>query len=314
MKRPFFFLLTGDEFLRRAKIESLLNELVPSSVRQTNLSRWYGSDLDWFLLFEQARTPSLMGHAQVFWISEADEIKKSDWGAFESYCLKPAPESFFIFESDDLSDAHPLVKLSERLGQHLRFSSKSAEGGTGALKAKLKRFGKTMTHEAWGVFEDRLGASMRLMDAAIDQLILYSEGPTIDERMVEKLTKEFLQYEPFDLTEALACKNTAEALRIFRFFYDLNGDLPGVVGLIHWQLKRIWQAKRMLNRGSTGNEISRSLRIPPSRIASFLNQVKRFDLQNLEKLLEDLWQLDWNVKRGLSEDLTSMEKFLAGVA
>ena len=320
-REPFVFLFTGDEFFRRKKIESLLSELLPvpqgseaASLRSTNLLRFYPDDLDWSLLLAQATTPSLMGGAQVFWISQAHRLKKGDHSAFESYCSQPARGSYFIFEAEELSGTHPLVKLAGRFGKHLHLGRPSSEDRFEVFEGKLKRFGKTLTPGARQVLEERLGASPRLMDIALDQLIIYSEGSAIDDQAVVGLTREFLRYEPFDLTEALARKDRTEALKIFHFFYEMGDDLTSVVGLIHWQLKRIWQAKKMLMGGAGSDEIARTLRIPPYRLAAFLNQAKRFDLSAVEQLLDALWQLDWSAKKGQGDEQVAMETFLAGVS
>ncbi|MBI4395384.1 MAG: DNA polymerase III subunit delta [Candidatus Omnitrophica bacterium] len=307
------FLFTGEEFSRRTKIETLLDQLIPAHLRPTNLSRIFADDLNWQSVLTQASTPSLMGGAQVFWILQADRIKKNDYAAFETYASKPCGESYFIFEADELSNSHPLVKLADQFGKHVHLEAGGSDG-LNAIRNKLKRSGKTFTPEAWQIFEERLGASLRLMDMVLDQLILYCEGSTINEEAVNGLCHEFLKYEPFDLTEALAKKNITEALKIFHFFYEVNGDMTSMVGLIHWQLKRIWQAKRMLEHGTRPNEISRALKIPPFRLSSFLAQARRFDLEAVEKLLKRLWQIDWNSKKGSGDETVAMEVFFAEVA
>ncbi|MBI4367790.1 MAG: DNA polymerase III subunit delta [Candidatus Omnitrophica bacterium] len=313
--KPFLFLLTGDEFLRRHKIESLVGELIPRELRQTNLFRIYPQDLNWQETLSQAQTPSLMGGAQVFWITQADQIKKGDDNtAFESYCDHPAAESYFIFEADELSGAHPVVKLANRLGRHFHFGRRDGEMGFEAMRDKVKRSGKTLASGAWQLLQEKLGGSPRLMDIAIDQLVVYSDEPVIDESAVEKLSGEFLRYEPFDLTDALARRDISEALRILHFFYDLSNDMTSMIGLIHWQLKRIWQAKRILAQGGRREEVGRTLHIPPFRLGPFLNQVQRFDSAMVERLIDRLWQLDWDTKKGASSDATQMEMFLAGIA
>ncbi len=311
--KPFLFLFTGDEFLRRAKIDSLIGELVPHSLRLTNLSHLYGYDLNFPALLAQAGTPSLMGGAQVFWISEAQEIKKSDWTVFETYCARPLDQNCFIFEADELSDAHPLLKLIERSGKHMDFERQNMKSGIEVLRNKLRSAGKTLTPDAWEALEERLGGSLKLMDLALDQLVLYSEGPEIDEGKVRGLTQAFLQYEPFDLTDALIRGDISEALKIFNFFYELSDDLTQITGLIHWQLKRIWQAKQILARGGNQTELAKTLRIPPFRMAPFLKQAERFETKRVERLLHLLWQFDWDAKRGVVNERAAMETFLARV-
>ena len=147
----------------------------------------------------------------------------------------------------------------------------------------------------------------------LDQLILYAESSQIDAAMVQKLTSEFFRYEPFDLTRALGRKDIPSALQIFRFLYDLTGDTASVVGLLHWQLKRIWQAKKVLAEGGLGRDVSQVCGIPPFRLAAFLEEAKRFELSSVEKLLEALWKIDWGVKKGNLQETAALEAFLASV-
>jgi DNA polymerase-3 subunit delta len=289
-----------------------LGESVPASLKLTNLSHLYGYDLNFSELLTQAQTPSLMGGVQVFWISQADEIKKTDWMLFDSYCEKPEPQTYFIFEADELSDAHPLVKLVSHYGKHQNLK-KQAGNGADLLRAKLRKHGKMLTPDAWEVLEERLGGSLKLMDLALDQLLIYSERSEINEEEVRGLTKEFLQYEPFDLTDALIRGDIPEALKIFHFFYELSGDVTQITGLIHWQLKRIWQAKKMLERGERRDQMAKTLRIPPFRMAEFMKQLDQFEMKRVEELLRLLWEFDWNTKKGAVEGETGMEVFLSQV-
>ncbi len=314
VSKPCIYLFTGEEFLRRNKIEALIDQLVPQELRSTNLIHLYHDDLNWDVILEQASTSSLLGEAQVFWISQMEKVKKADWSAFETYSAKPNAQSFFIFEAEELPQTHALLKLVQSVGKHIHCAEQGRETGLEAIRTKLKRFGKKITPDAWQTLEDRLGGSLRLMDLAVDQLILYADTETIDETSVQTLTREFLRFEPFDLTEALAAKDIQKAMKIFHFFYELSGDITSIVGLIHWQLKRIWQAKRMIAQGGSRDEIIKTLRVPPYRLAGFLNQAKQFDLLKIEKLLNQLGQIDWNSKTGAFDEKVAMEVFLAAVA
>lgn len=324
-KETSFLLVTGDEFLRRSTIEPRLDrifspqsprhgEVEGTSHRSTNLFRIYPDDLDWPSLIAQAQTASLLGGTQVFWVSQVDRIKKGDWSLFESYCRRPAPLSYFVFEADRLPRTHELIKLARRYGEHIGLDTRgAAETGLAILREKAKRAGKELTPGAWAGLTDRLGGAPRLMDLCLDQLILYVEGRTIDEQAVNRLATQWLRYEPFDLTEALAQKRVSEAIKIFHFFYELSGDVTSTVGLIHWQLRRLWQAKRILARGGRTDEMARTLRVPPFRMHQFLSQVRQFDLKTIERLIEELWEMDWKMKTGACHESIAMETFLAGV-
>lgn len=308
-----FYVLTGDDFARKIKIESLLQTFLPGDSRTTNLFRYHADDLDWAALIAQAKTVSLMGGHQVFWVSEIDEIKVKAWENFAPYCEHPVPESRFIFEAMDLDKGHPVFTLTKKYGTHLHFSESRSDSAYDYLREKLRRAGKRMLPSAWQALEERSGGARRLMDLCLDQLILYVDGDTIEEDDVIKISAEVLSYDPFDLANALAVKNIPLALKIFHHFYDLDGDMTGSLGLVHWQLRRIWHAKRLLRQGNSREEIGRALRISSYRLPDFLNQVQQFEESSLEKLIRELWQTDWKSKTGANEPLVAMESFLASV-
>lgn len=309
----FLYLVTGEEFLRKKKIEELLPKLSPDFDRATDLFRVYPDDLDWPHLLTQARTPSLLGGPQIFWISDAHKIKGSDWSLFEAYLNEPTSNCYFIFEGEELSLSHPLIKLVQRCGRHIHDEIKKGQSSVEFLRQKLQRFHKTMTPEAWQVLEDRCGGSLSLMSSCLDQLISYGETDLINEEVIQALSVNFLRYDVFDLTEAILRKDTATAIKIFHYFFELNGDITSTTGLLHWQLKRIWQAKKMLTSGIGQGEIGRSLRISPARLPSFLRQSQSFKLETLERLIHKLWRADWNSKTGASDEMIELETFLASV-
>lgn len=315
VKTPALHLITGDEFLRRGKIKALLDSLIPEELRTTNLIRIYPEDLDWAALLAQAGTPSLLGGDQVFWVSQVERMKKEDWAPLEAY-LKTAtghPSAYFIFEGDALPKTHALIKLAERFGRYVHLEARPGESNRDLWREKLKRAGKTLTPGAWRALEERFGGAMRLLDSCLDQLIVYSDVSIIDEQTVENLAVRFLKYEPFDLTDALASRDVPRALSIFRYFFELEGDMPSAIGLLHWQLKRIWQAKKLVTGGADSHQVARAIGIAPYRLNAFLAQVKKFELAAVERFLDELWRLDWDAKTGGSEPVIALETFLAGV-
>ena len=70
----------------------------------------------------------------------------------------------------------------------------------------------------------------------------------------------------------------------------------------------------MLTQGGGRDEMIKILKVPPYRLAGFLNQVKQFDFRQVEKLLSQLGYMDWNSKTGAYDEKIAMEAFLAGVA
>jgi DNA polymerase III delta subunit len=314
-QKTSFLLVTGDEFLRKKEVDRVLEKLLPAPSRVTNLTRVYPDELNWAALLEQAKTPSLLGGMQVYLLLQINQLKKQkkeDWALFESYLEHPAEDSFFVIEADELPKSHPLLKLVSKSGKHINLQAKGGEMALGFLQDKMRRVGKKLTPDAWRILVEKLGGAPKLLDLCLDQLILYSNNETIDGKQVISLATEWLKYDPFELTEALAECNGARAITLFNYFFELSGDVMNVIGLIHWQLRRLWQAKQILVRGGQPPEIGRALGIPSFRLRAFVTQANRFELETLERLLRELWEIDWKSKTGGLDSKIAMEAFLAG--
>ncbi len=311
-----FVLVTGDEFLRKRDINLLIEQKLSPASRPTNLRRIYPDELNWISLLEEARTPSLLGDLQVFWISGLDQVKakKDDWSFFEQYCENPADRSFFIFEAENLPKTHPLLKWIPKLGQHRNFSEQGSEASTRFVREKFKAAGKRITPEAWQLLLEKLGGAPLLLDQCADQLILHHDSEVIDESSVEALASEWFKYDPFELTQALLERKTTRALEVLHYFYDLDGDVMGLIGLVHWQLRRLWLAKRALVSKSDRSELAKKLKIQPFRLQSFLAEASKFSLFDLEALIDRLWELDWKVKTGAVEGRLALETFFASAS
>ncbi len=87
-------------------------------------------------------------------------------------------------------------------------------------------------------------------------------------------------------------------------------DLTALIGLIHWQLKRLWQASVMLEEGQTEGMVQKKCRVFPKQSRSFMMAVRRMKRETLESAIEKLFRLDWAIKTGESKDLMGLERWI----
>ena len=102
-------------------------------------------------------------------------------------------------------------------------------------------------------------------------------------------------------------RDPARALKVFRDLMDFyEAELFSLVGILHWQLRQLWQAAMLLASGVSEREISSKLRMSPSRLSA----LRRFPVEKLESAMEALYQIDRKSKSGQIEGISGLESWL----
>ena len=312
MKFPFF-LLIGDSFLTQEKRKAILASLEKewASSLPATLSR--AGDLAIDSLLAEARTLPFLAAAQVFCVRDVQEFTKNEVELWANYFASPHPQTIFIFEAESLEKGHPFLEWAAKARQLFFLEPESGRIVADFIRRKLSQARKKISPEAFELLESRIGDSVLFLDTALDQLILsVGEHSEIGRLEVETLLEEELtQSEARDLVQALAEKNLPKAVGILNRLLELsNRDVPALVGFLHWQLRRFWEAKKWLAQGQSEREVSERLRLSPSRTQAFFKELNRFSLEKLEAAIKGLFDLDWKLKTGRAEGRYEIENWL----
>ncbi len=309
------FLLVGDPFLVEEKFKSFLQAL-EKKVNTNILCESYDfseTPIDKILI--QARTPSFFAGVQVFRLKNADALKKSGQEALATYLSEPASGTYMFFESSSLEKSDPLVKVIQKFGEvHFLEDQEKKSAARRFVQEKLQQSQKQMTPEAFTRLLEEGEDHPVLLDSMVDRLIHYAgEKSQITEEMVDTFREIFQSVNAFELTEAIAAKQTGKALKLL-FQYMEDNPWVGLVGLLHWQIRRLWQAKILEGEGLSESEIARRSKISPRQIPFLMRQLKRFTRDQLEKALEELFRLDWKIKTGRAEEKQALEAWVVQTA
>lgn len=310
--KPLLFLLIGDPFLLEEKRKELLAAFEKEWGPQLASSRLGAEDLSLESVLAAARTLPFLAPAQIFCIGQAEKFKKDQIELWQRYFESPHPQSFFIFEAESLDKNHPFLDWARRFGRLFWLESDARRVVPKFMAEKLKQAGKKITPEARGLLESKVGDSLLFLDSLMDQLVLLSgEKAEIDRAVVEQLEEKFSFYEGWDLVGALGERNLPKALEILEGLLEISGqDVYSLIGLLHWQLRRFWEARKSLSEGRPEQEVLDRLHLSARQAPFFLRELKRFSLADLEKALEGLFHLDWDLKSGRAEGRCDLDRWL----
>lgn len=308
-------LIIGDAFLAEEKVKEIIQKIESGkkgSLHQVKL-RLSETPIDQVL--SDARTLPFLSDAQVFYLRDAQAIKDKQLETLENYFNDPSETSYLIFETDSIDRRGALYKLlSKHAEVHLLEDSQKKNEATKFINEKLRNSGKTIASNAIARLRDQAGDMPVVLESILSQLILYAgDQKQITFEMVEKFEEEWQEIDVFELVNAIASKDQARSVFILKQLLEDAPDLFSLLGILHWQIRRLWLARVLLTEGHSESDVLRRCRISPRQAPYFMRQLKVFSRKKLEIAIEGLFELDWKAKTGQAEGLVEIEKWIVQV-
>ena len=303
------FLISGDLFLRTQKAKALAAEIEKNASGPFAHQTFNLEETPLETVLDAARTLPFFSSGQMIYIQGAESLKAPDLAVLAAYLGNPAPGTTLFLGADDLKGASELQKLVKAKGQLIVLAKDEAHGaGAAFIQQKLMQYRKTMAPGAKARILAMCGDAVMFLDTMIERLVQFAgDRQEIDEAMVNQFEENWTEMDVFKLTNALVDRDPARALTVFRDLMEFyEADLFSLVGILHWQLRQLWQAAMLLTSGVSEREISSKLRMSPSRLSA----LRRFPVERLESAVEALYQIDRKSKTGQLEGVTGLEAWL----
>lgn len=313
MNKPIF-LVIGDSFLVKEKVHSILQPLMSKDKDLLSKEVFYLSECPMEKILEQARTLPFLVEKQVFIINQVEKIKKEEADSFLNYLEKPNPHTFLILCGEKMDKRGLLYKglVKEKIEITFFEESDQTSATSRFIVQKLRQFGKKIDPKAQRRLEGMVGDSPSFLDSILTQLIIYADAQDVlTEQMLEKFEERIADIDVFELTNAIAAKRTDLALKLFNEYMEENDtDIFSLMGLLHWQLRRLWQASVYLDEGQDPTIIAKKCRISSYQSNLFFDQLRKLSRKKIELSIENLFLLDKGIKTGEAQDKIGLERWI----
>ena len=199
---------------------------------------------------------------------------------------------------DELKADHPLMQAARRHGTSHVFATPTGAQLTDWVTRRARAQKRRITPEAARMLVESLGDDLRMLASEIDKLGTYvGEGGEIGPEDVRALTPVARQSKVFDLTDALARRDTSTALALLHELLA-NGESPlGIVALTAFQTRSLMQVKLLSDRGMPAHQIASAAGIAPFVVEKSLRLARRFTFAQLEAAHRTLLEIDTSLKR-----------------
>ncbi len=305
-----------DESLVGAKCQELLDKLLDSQQRMTALLSVSGEEASISDVLDELRTLPFLADKRVVAVKGADEFISKHRPILEKYFEKPAPTGILVLTVSSWAGNTKLAKKLPNVGKLIEITQPKRAMLPGLLtqyaaeKHKVK-----INRDAVEVLIDLAGEELTQLYNEIDKLTLFARGENvITLQHVESLVGHHRVYDAFEVIDAMAAGDPGQAVKRLRNMFEEGKDAEySVVGAFAFHVRRMFQAKAMLEKRMNPGEIVSRLRIWSNK-DRFFAQLQRMSLTQVAGLLDELAAIDYATKTGQAQAPVAIEQLVLKLA
>ena len=215
-----------------------------------------------------------------------------------------------IFIEDDIEKCE-LLKTFEQFGATCMFEYLRPVQIQARLKAILTAYNINVENSTLLYLIESCGTDMQNLINELRKIVGYvGPGNTLTKNDIDVLVVKNMESIIFDLTDNLGKKNTGKAIEVLRNLILSKEPLPKILITLYNHFKKIYLTKYAL---ALKKDVVKSLNLKPNQIFlanKYKAQASYFKLEELKKILEEFWNLDYRYKTGTLDIQVGLESIL----
>lgn len=224
-------------------------------------------------------------------MSRKSELKNVK--VLNEYMVQPNPMSILIVNLGANDDEFGIEKSLFDIVDCNRLDVKIVEA---KIVATLKNKGKSIDVGACTMLIDYCLCDLGKILVECDKLVAYiGDRQSVTTKDVQEIVTRSIEYQIFELTDALAKKNSVKVYTILNDMEAKKDEYKMLPALIYSHFRRLFHIA--LNQGISNYEISKMLGIKEYAVKMSQGQAKLFSKSALKKINELCASLDYDLKQ-----------------
>jgi DNA polymerase-3 subunit delta len=316
MTEAIYVIAGKDPSLVGARCQELLDRLIEPQQRMTALLSVDADEVSIADVLDELRTAPFLADKRVVVIRGADDFISRHRDILERYFEKPAPTGVLVMTVSSWDARTRLAKKLPAAGELIEIElPKRWELAGHLIQHAAARHKVKLNRDAAEMLVELIGEEPARLYSEIEKLVLYARGEAvISVRHVESLTGRSHVYGAFEVIDAMICGNAAQAVaRLRNMFEEDKSAEYSVVGAFAFHVRRMFNARRLLEKRVSPDVIARQLRVGFNR-NQFFAQLQRMPLSRIAAFLEDLAAIDYATKTGQAQAPVAIEQLVLKLA
>ncbi len=316
-RRELIYVINGkDESLVNLRYSELLDELIAPAQRVTDLFDADPAKVSIADIFDELRTLPFLADKRVVVIKGADKFISDNRELLEGYFDNPCSTGVLILTVGGWSARTRLAGKLLRVGRLLE----ALQPKPWQLPQRLIRYARDAHNKSLAGRDAELlielaGDELVRLYSEIDKLALFAtDDKVVTTEHIESLVGHNRFFNAFAVIDAVTAGDTAQAIdRLRRMFAEDKSAEYSVVGAFAFQLRKMFRARVLLEKGARPADIAKQLRIW-GNIDAFFSRLRRMSLQQIGSFLQQLAETDYAIKTGRTRPPVAMEQLVLRLA
>lgn len=316
MANRIYIIAGKDEALVGARCQELLNELLDPEERMTALLSLDGDEATASDVLDELRTLPFLADKRVVVVRGADGFISKHRDLLEKYFDKPAGTGVLVMTVGNWDARTRLAKKLPKVGELIsltppprwKLPDHLVQHAAARHKVKLDKAAAEMLVEL-------SGEELAQLYNEIDKLVLFARGEkAIHASHVETLIGHHRIYGAFEVIDAMVAGDAGRAVtRLRNMFAEDRSAEYTVVGAFAYHVRRMFQAKALLERRTPAADVAKRLRIWANK-ERFFTQLRQISLEQIGSILEELAAIDHASKTGQGQTPIAIERLVLKLA
>lgn len=309
---PIYYIYGEDPYLIEALVGHLRGRINPA-FKDFNLHHVTGGEASGEKIASLANHLPVMDACCVVLVREAQQLKKADWDELIPYLQDPSETTCLIFL--DLQKKAQLDQRTKAGKLVSKFTVECAKPFDNQMPRWVQERAREHKVKLDGDANHRLlellGSDLASLNNALERLSLYLGGKGhVTVETVNEVIAENRTYNVFDLAGLIGHRDLQGALRLLHGLLATREAPLKLLALLAKAFRDLLRARAEFEQGATPQDldkyIPRQLRFKRNeRLRAFVEQVRRFNCQELSQALVLMHQTDLALKStsGLTDTL-----------
>jgi len=230
----------------------------------------------------------------------------------------PAANIYVFWEGEGKPKTNVSKKLFDRLSKE-KFAQ-NFESYTGAklsawAAGEIKERGGKISRAALDYLTQNTGADMWRLNSLIAQLVDYKQGKEIQLEDINLFIEEKVDDSIFNLVDAIVARQTKQVYKMIQEQYRLGKDTSYVFSMILRQFRILLELRDLHEREDNlpSDMLAKKLGLHPYVVKKSLPFVKKYTLDDLKNIYQELLNLDINTKTGQGDQSLLLDVFVGKV-
>lgn len=312
--KPLYVLISEDPFLQDEAISALKAKVLENGVSEFNYDCFYASEDKMASVLDTLQTLPMMSKHRLVLLKEAQQLHDKEWEELLPFIQEPLESACLVLVTDKidrrkktfklLAENFPVVELKRPYDNQLPMW----------IEYIAAKHGLKLAHESQALIRQYIGANLSEIYNELGKIKDFiGDRKTVEPHDVLQVVSRSRVESIFELANAIGRGDRSTALVTLAQILEGGQNEVGALAMIARHFRILSELKEHAGQGMTGQKLSGKVGIAHFFLQEYMNQLKNWSPQKLEKTHLALRDTDRALKSSPLSSHIWLENFIVKV-